>query len=184
MPTASRFGTSTHPIVRRQAFSTKSSSTPQPARLVRRGCPDDLETHRSHHPRSRALPEVPGRGRPRRPLRPSPLANVNTNQAGPTHVFSGTLHSLTTVHSRSKGTGAIQTTQSTPRASPPRDRVAVQLKWYLRAAAALGAVRALGYALHSAGTSTQAALSPLCSPRLVALPSQPPTGEITCEKAV
>ncbi|HEU0090420.1 MAG TPA: hypothetical protein VFQ77_22635 [Pseudonocardiaceae bacterium] len=38
------------------------------------------------------------------------------------------------------------TTQSTPGASLPGDRVAVQLQWYLRTAAALGAISALGYA--------------------------------------
>lgn len=38
------------------------------------------------------------------------------------------------------------TTQSTPRASLLGGRVAVQLQWHLRAAAALGAVSALGYA--------------------------------------
>jgi hypothetical protein len=38
------------------------------------------------------------------------------------------------------------TTQSTPRAPLPGNRVAVQLQWYLRAAAALGAVSAFGYA--------------------------------------
>jgi hypothetical protein len=38
------------------------------------------------------------------------------------------------------------TTQSTSRAPLPGGRVAVQLKWHLRGAAALGAVSALGYA--------------------------------------
>src|SRR5918998_2173880 len=38
------------------------------------------------------------------------------------------------------------TTQVTPRAALPGARVAVPLNWYLRAAAGLGAVSALGYA--------------------------------------